>query len=78
MYVDLGKVLSSFISICFLLIKALSIVQTNLILIGSFLLKNFPYEFLTSTLNSKDFVCRMTIACSSERPALIFPFEVAK
>ena len=78
MYVDLVKVLSSFICICFLLIKALSIVQTNPILIGSFLLNNFPYEFLTSTLSNKDFVCHMTIACSSERPPLIFPFVVAK
>ena len=68
MYVDLAKVLSSFTCICFLLIKALSIVQTNLILIGSFLLNNFPYEFLASTLNNMDFVCRMKIACSSERP----------
>ena len=73
MYVDLVKVLSSFIYICFLLIKALSIVRTNLTLIGSFLLNNFPHEFFTSTLNNKDFVCRMTIACSFERPPLIFP-----
>ena len=78
MYVDLAKVLSPFICICFLLIKALSIVQTNLILTGSFLLNNFPYEFLTSTLSNKDFVCHMTIACSFERPPLIFPFVVGK
>ena len=49
MYVDLVKVLSSFIFVCFLFIKALSIERTS----GSFLVYNSPYELFTSTLNNK-------------------------
>ena len=43
------KVLSSFIFVCYLLIKALSIERTS----DSLLLFNFPYELFTSTLNNK-------------------------
>ena len=63
MYVDLVKVLSSFIYIWFLLIKALSTVRTNFILSGSFLLYNSPYELFTTTLNNKTlFAARGSLA----------------
>ena len=59
MYVNLVKVLSSFIFVCFLFIKALSIERT----IGSFLLYNSPYELFTSTLNNRtSFAARGSLA----------------
>ena len=61
MYVDLLKVLSSFIYIYFLLIKALSIVRPNLFKVGHFFLFYFPNELFTFALN----YMTLFVACGS-------------
>ena len=53
MYVDLVEVLSSFYLYLFFINQSFINSANKSNLIGSFLLNNFSYEFLTTTLNNK-------------------------